>query len=177
MAGANRSTLIIAAALISSVAMPDTFLRSPTYSSERAAAIAALSYVAAVAVEDTKPTEYVGVIYELGGKYLFTAPVAGDANQAVVADIKYPAQARLAALYHNHVSGPGNEEFSSIDIRTARALRVPTYLYVADTREVLRWHPDDTQTIHYRLGLGNPQTRGQVIARIRVEEPETVASR
>lgn len=165
----NRILSFLTLAALPTVAMSE-FLWSPVYDSERDAALAALTYVAEVAAKDTEPTEYIGIIYELNGKFLFTAPISGPPDKPVVSDIEWPAQATMAATYHNHVSGQGNEEFSSIDIRTARKLNVPAYLYVADTAEILRWHPDDGRSIHFRRGITNPQTRGEVVALLVFEQ-------
>lgn len=151
-------------ALIPSSAMSE-FLWSPVYDSIDEAAVSGLNEAIYMAGTHDEPVEYVGIVYQINGKFLFTVPQTSSNEHAALEDIQFPARATMVATFHNHNPGDGNGEFSSIDIRNAIKSGVPCFIAIADENYAVRkFDPSDRGSIHYRRGLSNPQTRGEPVS-------------
>lgn len=165
MATAKRIIIAVAVALLSSAAMSEQFLWSRPFATADEAAASALFEAVYMADQHDPPIEFCGLIYEFRGRFYFTVPRSSGHAHSVLVNVPWPRAARLAGIYHNHPPGRGNEEFSSIDVRQAIELGVPTYISIADEgHQVRKWDPSDRGSLHYRFGLGNPQTRGELVS-------------
>lgn len=127
---------------------------------------------AAVAVEQqitrTNPTsEQAGAIYELAGKFYFTAPASNDGGDYFHVAVQFPAGARFVALYHDHPYGPTNDLFSAPDVQVANQLHVTSYIGViadvAGRSHVLKYIPGSTPTKRWTNGIeGTLESSGVV---------------
>jgi hypothetical protein len=92
----------------------------------------------AVALPLSEEVEHGGVVWAIGDRYCFSAPVRGTQDE-VRYRIVMPEGVRLAAIYHTHpVSAPLHKRrrFSDADIAVSVRLRVPSYLGVAGIDDV-----------------------------------------
>lgn len=157
--------LILSLLLITASAQAEEFLWSPTYDSVDEAATAALEVAVDWAGEHKRSVEYGGVLYEMNGKYLFTVPQTNGRRTSMVADVKYPAAAKLVGLYHNHPAGKGSERFSAIDINTAEELGVSSYIAIEGTGIIKVFHPGKSRT----TGVKQLQSQGEFVSTFKGE--------
>jgi hypothetical protein len=101
-------------------------------------------------------------------KYYATSPVTIYNDRHVDFIAKFPSACTLVGLYHTH-PGPGEAgaQFAQTDIEQALALRVPSYIAVAQDASVRIYDP---RSMHIRrdparMSIG-PRTPGRIIARI-----------
>lgn len=157
------TVLAIVALVTVASARADEFLWSPVYDTLDEAATAALGTAVAMSLEHDEPVEYMGGVYKLNGKYLYTFPVTQGKAHRVEADIAYPTAATLVGLYHNHPR-EGADRFSVIDVRTARELDVTSYIAapVGNGLFVVRKWSDDMP----RSFAANDEPRGELVGQL-----------
>lgn len=107
------------------------------------AALAALRAVPSASVE------YAGVIYRADDGFHYTGAVTSDSDHGAQFGVLLPHGAHLEALYHTHPGhGDGLQYFSGIDVATANALRVVSYVGVLMNHEVIRFQPGGKTETH-----------------------------
>jgi hypothetical protein len=112
------------------------FSPSGPFTSADEAVIAALKD--ARANPDVGTTEYAGIVYEQDGKFYYTKPENSGGRDSVDLKVLKPTGSKVAALYHTHGADPKNpDSFSGHDRRTARGLKVPSYILDAGTGNVV----------------------------------------
>lgn len=109
------------------------------YSSAEAAVLSQLKPLLASHPE----LEAGGEVVELKGRYYASLPESGTANSVCI-QIVVPHGARIVAIYHTHPGAePIDAVFSEVDIGTAEALHIPSYIGVTEQGIVIRWRPGD----------------------------------
>jgi proteasome lid subunit RPN8/RPN11 len=73
--------------------------------------------------------EHGGALVNCAGTYRYTAPVTTRDPEHVEYEARVPRGCTLAGLYHTHPSSADSAGmFSPDDVRTSRALRVPSFI-------------------------------------------------
>lgn len=95
--------------------------------------------------------EFISVVYEVDGQYLFTEPSSTSTtgrSRTATAAVKIP-EGSLRAIVHNHPKGKSNEIFSGKDVEQAEKLGVPSFIIFAPREggpEMRVYRPGQTET-------------------------------
>jgi len=99
--------------------------RERAYATLDDAAVAALR----LAMSVTPAYEWGGALFRCGQDYFPSLPVTSGDSEHVSFRIAQPSGCEVAGIYHTH---PGDSEhanrFSADDVRTARRLKIPSYI-------------------------------------------------
>ena len=114
------------------------------YDSVREAAVAVLTQAA---MPESGHFEYGGVVYELRGKYYCTEPMTDRNTTAIDIKVRIPTGSQLAGIYHTHPRDAGRigRAFSAGDISVSVRLKLPSFLGVPYTNQVLQFIPGTTR--------------------------------
>lgn len=95
--------------------------------------------------------EYCGAVLAIEGRFYFTLPATSESERDCTVHVPLPEGASLAAIYHTHthivpiaqtrVLANKRSYFSRIDQQTARALRVPSFIGLRWSGEVVMYEP------------------------------------
>lgn len=94
----------------------------------------------AIALSETSNYEFGGfcIIGGDGGIYA-SDPITSKSTDTIQYHALIPQGSKLAAVYHTHPSGEYTDVYSDIDVKTASALKVPSYLGIVDDKTVRRF--------------------------------------
>lgn len=114
------------------------------YDSVREAAVAVLTQAA---MPESGHFEYGGVVYELRGKYYCTEPMTDRDTTHIDIKVRLPAGSQLAGIYHTHPRDAGRigRDFSKADVQVAVRIKLPSFLGVPYTSQVLQFIPGTTR--------------------------------
>lgn len=116
---------------------------SAPYSTLDGAAKAAL----AVALPLSSRYEHGGALLLCAGSYFATVPVTARDTHNVAFQVTVPAGCTLAGIYHTHPSANENARvFSPGDVKTARALKVRSYIGISADGTVRVFDPETMTT-------------------------------
>jgi hypothetical protein len=95
--------------------------------------------------------EYCGAVLAIEGRFYFTEPMSSGSERECTVHVPLPQGVLLAAIYHTHTQvipilqtralRNTRRYFSRIDRETARALKVPSFIGLRGSEEVVVYEP------------------------------------
>lgn len=158
------STLLSTVALAATLPVSGPIQGQTGFDTMDAAAIAAEEMV----VHKTISVEQAGAIYELGGKFYFTAPASNEGGDYFHVAVQFPVGAKFVGLYHDHPYAENNDMFSFPDVLTANQLHVTSYIAVireGGKSHILKYVPGVTATFKWTNGLDNTLESSGLVSR------------
>ena len=130
-------------------ANPPLETASDSFDSYEKAAHAALRV--AMAIPESTTHEFCGAVLAIEGRFYFTQPMSSGSETECTTRVPLPEGVSLAAIYHTHpqvtpilktsVLCNARHNFSRLDLATAKALKVPSFIGLPWSREIVVFKP------------------------------------
>lgn len=127
---------------------------------------AAQAFYGAIGAHDPKLEESGVIFSDTDGKFHYSIPSAQH-DDAFKMRVPQSATQKLAALFHSHPAGEGQESllFSPDDVQVANQLKVPSYIYFERDGTMKKYIPGVTKTTMHSVGsqLGARVSKGDLV--------------